>query len=446
MLTLFSDRGGRYCDGLSRRNFLSIGTLAIGGMTLPNLFQLKAMGAVTPRCKSVIMVCLGGGPSQLETYDMKPDAPAEFRGEFSPIKSNVPGMEMSELMPLQAKIADKFAVVRSATWTEPEHQRAEVFTGYPKKAHRPSFGSIVNKLGRCDDPQLPRFVSLSGEYDSEIQMYEDPQYVGSQYRAFIPTGPGLESMKLNDRMNLERMNNRRDLLSKLDDIRREIDTTGDMRGYDQYTGQAMAMIASSKVRDAFDTTKEDEATQRRYGTGGTFKYYRADSHWNSKLFLQARRLAEAGVPYISMQVGTWDHHCSPTAGSIFESYRTLMPLYDHSITTLITDLQERGLDKDVCVVVWGEFGRTPRINEFGGRDHWPGAGCVMFAGGGLKMGQYIGKTDSHAAEPVTRGYGPQRVLATLYHVLGIDPSITIPDRSGRPQFLLDERDPIPELV
>lgn len=452
MLT-FSSRPqpGRYCDGLSRRNFLRLGALCAGGLALPDLLRLQAQGAVSParRGKSVIMVFLGGGPSQLDTYDMKPAAPAEFRGEFNPIKSNVPGMDLCELMPRQARIADKFSVVRTATWIEPDHQRFEVCTGFDKKNRRPSFGSLVNRLYRGGDAagRLPRFVSLSGA-DGEIAEAEDPLYVGSQYRAFVPEGEGLADLQVRPEVNLDRLTSRKALLGGLDNIRRDVDAAGEMDAYDAYTTQALDLITSGQARKALDVSDEPDAVVERYRqAGSTFRYLDVDATWDWKAFLRARRLAEAGVPFISLQVGLWDHHqVDPSHGSIFDSYRTLLPCYDASLSTLISDLHERGLDEDVCVVVWGEFGRTPLVNKNGGRDHWPGAGCVLFAGGGLKMGQYVGETNSRAEHPVTRAYNPQNVLATLYHVLGIDPATTLPDTGGRPVYLLDDRDPIGELV
>jgi len=210
------------------------------------------------------------------------------------------------------------------------------------------------------------------------------------------------------------------------------------------------MLTSGKARRAFDLSEEKPETLDRYRSGGDkFMYSHAPnspSFWDWQAFVRARRLVEAGVPFVSMQVGLWDHHCADGLPTLFESYRSLLPLYDNCLSALIADLYERGLHNDVCVVAWGEFGRTPRINKFGGRDHWPGAGSVLFSGGGLKMGQYVGETSSGGEYPITRAYTPQNILATLYHVLGIDPSTTIPDHNGRPQYLLEDRDPVKELI
>src|SRR3954469_24583212 len=233
MLSFFNNPGAhRYCDGLSRRGFLKAGSLAVGGLALADLLKLKAQGAVAPNRsgKSVIMICLGGGPSHLDTYDMKPDAPAEYRGEFKPIRSNVPGMDLCELLPQQAKIADKFSVVRSATWVEPDHQRMEVFTGFPKKTRRPSFGSVVSRLGTGTD-SMPKFVSLQGD-NGEIAEAEDPLWVGARHRPFVPKQEGLRNLEVSKTVDLSRLKDRKALLDSLDSIRRDVDAAGQMRAMD----------------------------------------------------------------------------------------------------------------------------------------------------------------------------------------------------------------------
>jgi len=448
MLTFFTGDRARYCDAMSRRSFLKAGSLGLGGLALSDLLRLKAQGAVSPegRAKSVIMIVLGGGPSHVDTYDMKPNAPAEIRGEFRPIRTNVAGLELCELLPKQAKIADKFSIVRSATWVEPDHQRIEIFTGFPKNQRRPSFGSFVSRMSKERDSAMPKFVSLNGD-NGEIAEAEQPLYAGGQYRAFTPADRGLKSLEVTRQVDLSRLKSRKDLLGALDTLRREADASGEMGAADVFATQALDMLTSGRARRAFDLSEESPALLDRYrAAGNRFQYYRGPASWDWEAFVRARRLVEAGVTFVSMQVGTWDHHCDANSGSIFEGYRTLLPLYDTCISALITDLHERGLDKDVCVVVWGEFGRTPRINQFGGRDHWPGAGSVLFSGGGLKMGQVVGATSTGGEHPITRAYNPQNILSTLYHVLGIDPFASIPDHNGRPQYVLDDREPVVELI
>src|ERR1051325_3888497 len=252
MLTFCNGSSGeRFCDGISRRSFLRAGGLALGGLALSDLLRLQAQGAVKSegKGKSVIMICLGGGPSHIDTYDMKPAAPAEIRGEFRPIKTNVPGMEISELLPRQAKIADKFAVVRSATWEEPDHQRIEIFTGFPKKERRPSFGSYVSRLSERRDGALPRFVSLKGD-DQEIAEAEQPLWVGAQHRAFVPNSQGLKSLEVTKQVDLSRLKSRKELLTQLDTLRRDVDTRGEMDALDIFSGQALAMLTSAQARRA----------------------------------------------------------------------------------------------------------------------------------------------------------------------------------------------------
>src|SRR5437773_8752317 len=238
MLTFFNGDPERVCDGISRRSFLRAGGLALGGLTLSDLLRLRAQGDVMPqgRGKSVIMICLGGGPSHVDTYDMKPEAPAEIRGEFRPIKTNVPGMSLCEMLPRQAKIADKFAVLRSATWEEPDHQRIEIFTGFPKRQRRPSFGSYVSRLAKQRESGLPKFVSLKGD-DQEIAEAEQPLWVGAQHRAFVPNNHGLRSLEITKKVDLSRLKNRKELLGELDTLRREADTKGEMRAFDAFSGE-----------------------------------------------------------------------------------------------------------------------------------------------------------------------------------------------------------------
>ena len=449
MLTIYDDQSSPFCDGLSRRSFLRVGGLAAGALTLPELLRSKAAAGQAARSsKSVIMICLGGGPSHIDTYDMKPDAPAEFRGEFRPAPSKVLGISMCELMPRQAQIADRFTVVRSLRWSEPCHQYSEICTGFPTRAARPSFGSIVNRLYPGGTRRLPRFVDLGGDGGANRREAEQPRYVGSAYRSFIPTGPGMKDFSLPGGITLERLGERQRLLSAFDGVRRDIDTSGAFDALDAFTRQGLEMVTSDAVRDAFDISREPDQLVARYGDKtNRFRYLSQRYGFEFESFIRARRLVEAGVPFVSFSAARWDHHCLVRSQpNIFESYRTLLPLYDMAIAALLNDLHDRGLDQDVAVVVWGEFGRTPRVNKTGGRDHWPGAGFALVAGGGLRMGQYVGETDSRAEHPKTRAYGPQNLLATLYHVLGIDPAVTLRDGSGRPMYLLDEREPIRELL
>jgi hypothetical protein len=456
MLTIFGNAQRRFCDSIRRRDFLKVGALGAGGLALNELLRRRAHGALGPasgvrRARSVIMVVLPGGPSHIDTYDLKPEAPADYRGELRPIKTNVPGFDVCELLPRQAKLADKLAVVRSfQVARDLAHGLHEVFTGFESdeikefpggRALRPAFGSVVSRL-RGQAGLLPPYVSLRNSYTSRaVPVAEDPAYLGAAHRPFVPSGAAVQNLALPRGVSAPRLRERRTLLAAFDTMRRDLDSRGEMSGVDAFTSRALELVTSSQVRDAFDVSLEPESVREAYGLPSAAK-----PTVDPQMLLQARRLVEAGVPVVTLTFGGWDHHSATGEPPIFTSLRGLLPAFDQGLAALISDLHQRGLSDDVAVVVWGEFGRTPRISNRGGRDHWPSAGFVLFSGGGLRMGQVIGGTDKHAARPTTRPIGPQQVLATLYYVLGIDPATTLADHQGRPIALLDEREPIAELV
>ncbi len=422
MLTFFG-RSRRYCDGISRRDFLRVGALTVGGLSLADLLRLKATAAEAPAAgKSVIMVFLHGGPSHIDMYDMKPRAPVEFRGEFRPIRGNVPGMDICELMPRQAQIMDKLAVLRGLHFVE-EHSAHSLWTGYPERVSRPAFGSVVSYLkGRQNG--LPPYVSLMNR-----PMDEDPAYVGTAHRPFVPTGPGLENLSLVAGVSLDRLQDRKQLLNSLDTIRRDIDYRGALAsGSDAYNGRALDMVASAKTREAFDISREPVSVREKYGPA-------------NEDFLRARRLVEAGISVVTLVIGGWDTH-----GGNFQALRNLLPRLDQGVHALVTDLHDRGRNRDVAVVVWGEFGRTPRVNAAAGRDHWPIAGSALLAGGNFKTGQIVGETDARGEHPKGLSMTASHVLTSLYQHMGIDPGSTIPDNNGRPMYLIDDRDPVPGLA
>ncbi|MGE3808306.1 MAG: DUF1501 domain-containing protein [Gemmataceae bacterium] len=447
MLTLWGDRR-RYCDGLSRRDFLRVGALGLGGLSLPGLLRLRAESARPARARAVIMVCLAGGPSHIDTYDPKPDAPESVRGEFKPIRTNVVGFELSEQLPLQAKIADQLALVRSVQFKEPmQHQLEEVYTGHIEAARRPSFGSVISHQQRGGDPRLPRYVSL--EYNvGGFHDHEHPRFLGTAHGPVHHNTGGGGLMNLRLRGPAKRLAERRQLLEGFDGLRRDLDTRGEMKAMDGYTAKAFDMLTSTTALDAFDLSKEPEQVRERYGLKQSNKFHYAGTdnlHWPSDKFLLARRLVEAGIPVVTLRAGSWDHHGNVLQGkSIFYNLRSELPLLDRSLYALATDLRERGLDQEVLVLVWGEFGRTPKIS-LAGRDHWPDASFALFAGGGLKRGQVVGETDSSGARPRTRPLGPQNVLATVYQALGINPAAMVADGTGREVPLLADAQPIEEL-
>ncbi|MBL9091295.1 MAG: DUF1501 domain-containing protein [Planctomycetaceae bacterium] len=444
-----------YCDRVSRRGFLRIGGLqacglGLAGLSLPELLRNRAAAGTAARSpKAVIMVCLPGGPSHHDTYDMKPDAPANIRGEFRPTATNVPGFDLCELMPRQAAMADKFALVRSMTFRQPDHQLHEVFTGFPLAAGRPAFGSVVSRLREAERARLPKYFSL-GYFDHPrtVAKAEQPLYAGAGHAPFAPTGTGLATLTLPGELPPLRFDSRVELARQFDGLRREIDRRPELAAGDAYRSQALDMITSPLLRDALDLSKESAATRGLYGPDVTFQHnYQFGHTWHASNFLLARRLVEAGVPVVTVSEGGWDHHgnVSGVRGTIFERSREQLPVYDRSLAALVTDLHERGLDRDVAVVVWGEFGRTPVINVNGGRDHFTRAGFALFAGGGFRTGQVIGATDQFGAAPTTRPYSPPNVLATLYRHLGIDPATKLID-GGRPIGIVDDAEPIAELL
>jgi hypothetical protein len=457
MLTVWGPRQPAFCDGRSRRSFLRAGALGLSGLSLADLLRAQARGAASGPlfAKSVILVILPGGPSHIDMYDPKPEAPAEVRGPFRSIATSVPGVQWSELMPMQAKIADKLALVRGLKTQAKEHYYHEVVTGYPPRlngivalpSERPSFGSVVSRLRGPGRDELPAYVSLrAAAAFGNLKDVEGPAFLGAGHAPFVPQGRGVENLKLAAGVTPERLEGRRGLLHEIDGFRRQVDAKGALDGLDEFGRRAFEMLASSRVRDAFDVGREPEAVRAQYGPKGQYTYYGSKMPWDPAVFLQARRLVESGVPVVTLSVGSWDHH-SPKDG-IFSDLRTIVPLLDHAIHGLVTDLHDRGLDRDVAVVVWGEMGRTPKINatKGGGRDHWPDAGCAVIAAGGLRMGQVIGATDRVGARATGVAYTPQNVFATLYHLIGIDPSQTLPDRTGRPLTLLDDQEMIEPLL
>ncbi len=428
----------RLCDGITRREMLRAGGLAFGGLTLADLLRLRATAAETPaadsvqtsksgRAKSVIMIWLRGGPSHIDSYDMKPEAPAEIRGEFQPIPTNVPGIDICEYMPRQAQLMDKLAVIRGIRSVDlGDHTPHYILTGFPDRGKRPVFGAIVSYLRPRADG-LPPYVSLMykspGLYDNE-----GPTYAGEAHRPFVPKGEGLADLSLASDITLDRLGDRRSLLAQFDTLRRDLDYGDVFKGMDAFHARALQVVTSPGAREAFDVGKEPPEVHARYG-----KY--------CENFLMARRLVEAGIPVVTLKVGDWDTH-----EHNFRDMREQLPQLDQGFHALVTDLYDRGLADDVAVVMWGEFGRAPRISRIAGRDHWPEAGAAVIAGGGFTVGQVIGDTDAQGGQARGAPYTPANVLASLYHHLGIDPAKTIPDRNNRPMHVLDERKLVRELA
>jgi hypothetical protein len=428
MLTLLG-AAQRYCDGLNRRNFLKIGAFG-AGLTLAEMLRARALagksGGKAASNKAAIMIYLPGGPSHMDMYDLKPDAPKEFKGEFNPIDTNVAGIQICEHMPLQAKMFDKLAVVRSIVSVD-EHSDSLVMTGYPERdnrtANHPSFGSVISKLRGSGNGEVPPYVSLRGmsRYGTE------PGFLGIAHRPFTPGGAALQNLRLPGGVSLDRLDQRKALLAGFDDVRRDLDTNGTMAGMDSFTTRAFDMVTSGTVRDAIDLAKADAKTRDRYK--------------GVEQFLTARRLIEAGVGCVTLSIGGWDTH-----GQNFTSLKKQLPQVDKGVANLIQDLHDLGMDKDVVTVMWGEFGRTPKVNMNAGRDHWSPVMAALIAGGGLKMGQAVGASTARGERPKDRPITAPQLLGTMYRALGIDPSQTFPNGSGRPMYVLDDREPVKELL
>ena len=451
MLTILGENSGSFCDGHSRRDFLQIGGLALGGASLPQLLQAESSLGKSSRGinhKAVIMIMLPGGPPHQDMWDLKMDAPSEYRGEFRPIKTNVPGVEICEEFPRIAKMADKFSFVRSMVGCEGPHDLMMCLTGRPGRKNVPpggwpSIGSALSKLKGQASSDCPPFVGLSPKCRHDE--WGDPGqsgFLGPAHSAFTPfRGGGKEDIVL-DGVSIERLRDRRALLSSFDQFRREVDQSGMMEGLDTFNEQAFGVLTSSALAEALDLSKEDPKLVDRYGKGT--ETLQADGCWKRlDQFLMARRLVEAGARCVTVGFSRWDWHSDN-----FGRGRQDFPLLDQGLSALVQDLHDRGLDKDVSVVVWGEFGRTPKINDKGGRDHWPRVSSAVLACGGMNHGQFIGATDRLGGEASERPVEFQEVFSTLYHKMGIDAqNTTVEDLTGRPMYLVDpEHSPMKELV
>ncbi len=439
MLTIWG-RKDRYCDGLSRRSFLRIGALGLGAgsLTLADVFRAEAAAAGSSQHKAVINIFLGGGPPHQDTFDLKPDAPAEIRGEFKPIATRVPGIQVCEVFPRLASLMDRCALIRSVVGATGGHDAVQCMSGWTLRdlraeGGRPSLGAAVARLQGSVDPSVPPFVGLA--QPTQHVPWSDPGtagFLGTPYAAFRPSGPGMGDLTLKGTA-LEQMADRRRLLSSFDGLRRDLDATEAWRSMDALTQRAMGVLTSSKLVEALDLSRESERVRQRYGDGKPYQYQYDGAPTVNDHLLLARRLVEAGVRCVTLSYGRWDSHSKN-----FDLVRDHGPKLDQGLSALIEDLEARGLLDDVTVIAWGEFGRTPRINGAAGRDHWPQVSCAILAGGGMRVGQVVGATNRLGEHARERPVHFQEVIATLYHNLGIDPSTaTINDPTGRPQHVVE---------
>lgn len=427
--------------------------MAAGGLSLPQLLALEEQAGTGSSHKAIINIYLPGGPSHLDMFDLKPDAPAEIRGEFRPIGTNVPGMQICELFPRLAKIADKFALIRSISDSDGDHSCYQCMTGRSKRDQPPAggwpqMGAWVSQLQGAN-PGIPANLSLM--YPSRHHLWGDPGtggFIGTAHAPMplVAKDPHARARNMSlEGITLDRLHERDRLLTSLDQFRREADATGNMDGLDSYHQQAVDILSESGLVDAMDLSREDPAVLERYGLNDP-AYQRDGAPKMIRNFLVALRLVEAGARVVSLNYSRWDWHGGD--GMNFPRSREEFPLLDQGLSALITDLHSRGLQDDVSIVMWGEFGRTPKINKKNSRDHWPKANGALVAGGGMNTGQVIGATDRLGGEPVERPVKFQEIFATLYQNIGIDLSAaTVRDASGRPHYLVDPGiEPIRELV
>jgi uncharacterized protein (DUF1501 family) len=445
MLKIHGKQAGAraFCDRIARRKFLQIGALGTFGLSLPGL--LKAEQASGRTKKSVILVWMHGGPSQLDMYDMKPLAPAEYRGAFSPVASTLPGLEVCELLPEHARVADKCTIVRSFSHNNGDHWAAAHWmltgrlgaTGADRPPRHPSMGAVASRLlGPTQSGSLASVNMNDGGFG-----YHGGAWLGVNHNPFrygefsygneagrLPTGDH-KSFSLVDGLSEQRMMNRVGLQHQLDQLKRQIDSNRTFESMDAVDQQALDIVLSGRVRKAFNVSEEDVSLRERYGDG-----------WGEQALL-ARRLIEAGVRFVSLNTGYFDDH-----SNIERALRDKLPRHDKAVGVLIQDLADRGMLDDTLVVVAGEFGHTPRINDNAGRDHWPQAQSLLFAGGGFRHGQVIGSTNSKAEFPTSRAIGVEDFCATVFHSLGLRIDDQIIDLAGRPTNLMPGGQVIRELL
>lgn len=439
----FIGSSARSRASVNRRGFLKIGALGLGGLALPDLLRLRAAQADNGQAvtdSAAILIWCAGGPTHFETYDPKPNAPEEYRGPCKPIQTSVPGIDICELLPRHARIADRLALVRSCAHGESGHGSAtkNVMSGYPHPPGTnegtllyPSIGSVVAKVREGERRTLPGYVCVPDVGIRDAGFHESgAAFLGAAYNPYgVDPRQGAKSLVLPNELTARRLENRKALLASFDKLRRDADASGMMDGMDAFTRQAFEMVTGKAAREALDLSLEPASQRQRYGS----------HEWGSDCLL-ARRLVEAGVSFVTVVLKGWDDH-----SKVDEQMKKRGPQFDAAVAGLIGDIYQRGLDKKVTVAVLGEFGRTPRVNKGGGRDHWPGSMSVLLAGGGMKVGQLVGSTNDKGERPKDRKLHPNDVWATVYRNLGVDFQQTFINNAGRPIPILPHGEPIAEL-
>lgn len=448
----------RYCDGISRRSFVKFGMAGMATMGLPQLWRSREASAASGTSKktSVILIWLDGGPGHMDLYDMKPEAPAEYRGIWNPVRTNVSGIEITELFPLQARCADKFSLVRSLHHNNGDHFTAGHYmltgrggvSGADTQAKSPFIGAIATRSTGARQPGMPSHVAVP--YAMSIGLrpgYFGANYVGAAYNPFETEGDPnagnfkVQNMQLPGGMTVDRLDDRAGLARTMDRLSRDVETRGMMASMDRFDQQALELVTGAAARKAFDIGQEDPRVRDRYGR----------HNWGQSVLL-ARRLVEAGTTFVTVHFGGWDHHWDLKAG--MERY---LPMVDSAVAALFEDLSQRGLYDDVLVMLCGEFSRTPRMNDGGnggapmsmgtpGRDHWGNAMFCLLGGGGVQGGRVIGSTNRLGEVPQDRPVKPADIHHTLFHLLGVDPHLSFLNHSGRPVPALEPGAVIQELL
>jgi hypothetical protein len=435
MFNVWSDRRRQACDGGTRRDFLKVGALGLSSFALADLLRARAAASAAgqpTRNTSVVWLWLGGGPTHVETFDPKMTAPVEFRSTVGAVQTNVPGIELGGVFPRMARVADKMAFVRSFAHNNSGHGGGThwVMTGYNfppadngQGQNKPGMGAIMARHRGANNPStgLPNYVRMG-----HIQG-DGPSWLGSAYSPFDTAGNARNNMNL--QVTMAQLAERRGLLRSLDNVNREVDRTGLMRGLDSFETQAFELL-QSRAREVFDVAREEPRTRDSYGSDNL-----------GKQMLMARRLCEAGIGFVTIHFGGWDMH-----GQVTQGMRNIGPRVDRAVSAFVEDVHQRGLQDDILLVITGEFGRTPRINSSAGRDHWAPLSTLALSGGGLRMGQVIGQSSAKAEIPKTRPISPQDLMATVFHVLGMPLNLAYNDPTGRPTPMVNGGRVIGELV
>lgn len=446
MLNVSLGGWNRNCEGVSRRDVLRVGTLSLGGLTLDAALRGTADAAGSNRKRSVICFWLDGGPTHMDMYDPKPEAPLEYRGPFGAISTSVPGVKLGQMFPNHAAMMDRMSIVRSVHHNNGDHFAAAhwMWTGYygsnaaNQDPQYPSIGAVATRVKGANRHGMPAFVAVPNAATIGLRPgYQSGAFLGVATNPFDAgadpnsTSFSVRNLTLPNGMNVGRVSDRKSLLTGFDRVKKTIDQSGLMEGMDSFNGAAFDLMTSENARRAFDIHTEDPRLRDRYGRNSV-----------GQGALLARRLVESGVTFVSVHSGGWDNH-SGIENAVKNGHG---PRMDAAVPTLIDDLEQRGLLDDVIVMVMGEFGRTPKINASAGRDHWGNALSVLLAGGGIRPGQIVGATDAKGTRPVERAVKPAHVLHTVYRQLGIDPAVSHLNRAGRPIPILNEGEPISELV